>query len=217
VQEKTHVVWELSLEIRTRLESRKRSTSSPELNYAEHMNASKLYLFLFMLIGNYFFTVLVVGLVAARISLLRKPKPLKINTVAEAFLSFYMLFPVGISNLINFVFHVFFGDMAAKFIGWENSPFQAEVGFASLGVGITGILAYKASFPFRVATFIPPAAFLLGAAGGHIYQMIAAHNFSPGNVGLVLPSDVLIPVIGFIFLWLSYKHPQSDAANQKSR
>ena len=175
------------------------------------MDGSKLQLFLLLLIGNYFFTLLIIGLVAAWISLLRNPKPLKINTVSEAFLSYYMLFPVGISNLVNFAFHVFLGDMAARFIGWENSPFQAEVGFASLGVGIAGVLAYKASLPFRVATFIPPAAFSLGAAGGHIYQMIAAHNFSPGNVGLVLPSDILIPVIGFIFLWLSYKHPRSEA------
>jgi hypothetical protein len=176
------------------------------------MNGSTLYLVLWLLIGNYFSTLLIIGLIAAWISLLRKPKPRKINTVAEAFLSYYMLFPIGISNLVNFVFHVFFGNMAAKFIGWENSPFQAEVGFASLGVGIAGALAYKASLPFRVATFIPPAAFSLGAAGGHIYQMLAAHNFSPGNVGLVLPSDILIPVIGFIFLWLAYKHPKSESA-----
>ena len=33
--------------------------------------------------------------------------------------------------------------------------------------------------------------------------MIAAHNFSPGNVGLVLPIDILMPIIGFLFLWLS--------------
>jgi hypothetical protein len=123
------------------------------------MNDSKVHLFLFVLIGNYFFTLVIIGLAAAWISLLRKPKPLKINTVAEALLSYYMLFPIGISNLINFVFHVFFGDTAAKFIGWDNSPFQAEVGSASLGVGIAGVLAYKASLPFRVATFIPPAAF----------------------------------------------------------
>jgi hypothetical protein len=179
------------------------------------MNGSKVQLFLFLLIGNYFFTLLIVGLVAAWISLRRKPKPVRINSVAEALLSYYMFFPVGISNLINFVFHVFFGDIAAKFIGWENSPFQTEVGFASLGVGIAGVLAYKASLPFRVATFIPPAAFSLGAAGGHIYQMITAHNFSPGNVGLVLPSDILIPVIGFVFLWLSYKHPKPGAEGQK--
>ena len=180
------------------------------------MNGSKLQLFLFLLVGNYFFTLLIIGLIAAWISLLRKPKPLRINTVAEALLSCYMLFPIGISNLVNFVFHVFFGDIAAKFIGWENSPFQAEVGFASLGVGIAGVFAYKASLPFRVATFIPPAAFSLGAAGGHIYQMIAAHNFAPGNVGLVLPSDILIPIVGIVFLWLSYKHPKSGVGNHKT-
>jgi len=179
------------------------------------MNDSKVYLFFFVLIGNYFFTLFIVGLVTAWVSLLRKPRPLKTSTVAESFLSYYMLFPVGISNLINFIFHVFFGDTAAKFIGWDNSPFQAEVGFASLGVGIAGVLAYKASLPFRVATFIPPAAFSLGAAGGHIYQMIGAHNFAPGNVGLVLPSDILIPVVGFVFLWLSYKHPKSGAPDYK--
>ena len=179
------------------------------------MNGSKVHLFLFVLIGNYFFTLLIIGLVAGLISLLSKPRPLRISTVAEAFLSHYMLFPIGISNLINFVFHVFFGDTAAKFIGWDNSPFQAEGGFASLGIGIAGVIAFKASLPFRFATLIPPAVFSLGAAGGHIYQMIAAHNFSPGNVGLVLPSDILIPVVGFVFLWLSYKYPKSEAGNRK--
>src|SRR5439155_17722722 len=112
-----------------------------------------------------------------------------------------------------FIFHRFFGDIAAKFIGWENSPFQAEVGFASLGVGTAGVIAFKASFPFRLATLIPPSVFSLGAAGGHIYQMIAAHNFSPGNVGLVLPIDILMPVIGFVFLQLSYKDPQTGTGN----
>jgi hypothetical protein len=179
------------------------------------MNGSKVHLFLFVLIGNYFFTLLIIGLIAGLISLLSKPRPRRTSTIAEAFLSYYMLFPIGISNLINFVFHLFFGDTAAKFIGWENSPFQAEVGFASLGIGIAGVIAYKASLPFRFATLIPPAVFSLGAAGGHIYQMVAAHNFSPGNVGLVLPSDVLIPVIGFIFLWLSYEHPKFGTANRE--
>jgi hypothetical protein len=179
------------------------------------MDRSELSLFLFILISNYFLTFLIIGLIAGLISLLNKPKPQRINTVAEALFSYYMLFTIGLSNLVNFVFHVFFGDTAAKFIGWEQSPFQAEVGFASLGIGIAGVIAYKASPPFRFATLIPPAVFSLGAAGGHIYQMVAAHNFSPGNVGLVLPSDIVIPVVGFVFLGLSYKHPKSEAANRK--
>ena len=109
---------------------RARIHTNPEITNALHksfqiqlvgdMNGSKLHLFL-LLIGNYFFTLLIIGLVAAWISLLRKPKPLKIDVATEAFLSNYMLFPIGISNLINFLFHVFFGDTSAKFIGWDNS------------------------------------------------------------------------------------------------
>jgi hypothetical protein len=109
---------------------------------------------------------------------------------------------------------VFFGDIAAKFIDWENSPFQAEVGFASLGVEIAGVIAFKASLPFRFAMLTPPPTFSLGAAGGHIYPMIVAHNFSPGHVGLVLAIDMLMPIIGFVFLWLSYKHPQPGIGNR---
>jgi len=175
-------------------------------------NSSSLIIFF---IGNYFVTFLIIGLIAAGISLLNKPKPLRINTVAEAFFSYYLLFTIGINNLVNFVFHVFFGDIAAEFIGWQNSPFQAEVGFASLGVGIAGVIAFKASLPFRFATLIPPSIFSLGAGGGHIYQMIVAHNFSPGNVGLVLPSNFLIPLTGFIFLGLSYKHPKPGTEDHK--
>jgi uncharacterized protein DUF6790 len=113
------------------------------------MDDSKFSSTLVFFVGNYFVTFFIIGLIAAAISLLNKPKPLRIGEVSEAFLSYYLLFAIGINNLINFVFHVFFGDVAAKFIGWENSPFQAEVGFASLGVGIAGVLAFKASLPFR--------------------------------------------------------------------
>jgi hypothetical protein len=179
------------------------------------MDDSKFSSALIFVIGNYFVTFFIIGLIAAGISLLNKPKPLRIGEVGEAFFSYYLLFAIGINNLINFVFHVFLGDIAAKFIGWANSPFQAEVGFASLGVGIAGVIAFRASLPFRFATLIPPSAFSLGAAGGHIYQMIVAHNFSPGNVGLVLPIDLLMPVIGFVFLWLSYKHPKPGSADRK--
>src|SRR5438045_5827429 len=177
------------------------------------MEDSKLSSPLVFFVGNYFVTFFIIGLIAAGISLLNKLKPLRIGEVSEAFLSYHLLFAIGINNLINFVFHVFFGDVAAKFIGWENSPFQAEVGFASLGVGIAGVIAFRASLPFRFATLIPPSAFSFGAAGGHIYQMIAAHNFSPGNVGLVLPIDILMPVSGFVFLRLSYKDPQTGTGN----
>ena len=126
------------------------------------MDDSKFSAVLVFFVGNYFVTFFIIGLIAAGISLLNKPKPLRIDEVAEAFLSYHLLFAIGINNLINFVFHVFFGDMAAEFIGWENSPFQAEVGFASLGVGIAGVIAFKASLPFRVRDTDSALGFLIG-------------------------------------------------------
>jgi uncharacterized protein DUF6790 len=176
------------------------------------MDDSKIPPALIFFVGNYFVAFFIIGLIAAGLSLLNKQKPLRIADVSEALLSYHLLFAIGINNLINFVFHVFFGDVSAKFIGWENSPFQAEVGFASLGVGIAGVIAFKASLPFRFATLIPPWCFSLGAAGGHLYQMMVAHNFSPGNVGLVLPIDIVMPIVGFVFLWLCYTHPQPESA-----
>jgi len=179
------------------------------------MDESKFSGLLMFFVANYFFSFLIIGLAAGVLSLINKPKPLRADVVAEGLFSYYLLFTIGINNLVNFYFHVFVGDLAAKFIGWEDSPFQAEVGFASLGVGIAGIIAFRASLPFRFATLIPPSAFAWGAAAGHIYQMIVAHNFSPGNVGVVLPMGIVIPIVGFLFLWLSYKHPKPATAHHK--
>jgi hypothetical protein len=36
--------------------------------------------------------------------------------------------------------------------------------------------------------------------------MIAEHNFAPGNAGIIFWSDILVPLIGFIFLWLQRRY-----------
>src|SRR5207247_9419969 len=64
-------------------------------------------------IANYFFSFLIIGLAAGVISLINKPKPLRADVVAEALFSYYLLFTIGVNNLVNFVFHVFVGDTAA--------------------------------------------------------------------------------------------------------
>lgn len=56
----------------------------------------------------------------------------------EALFAYFLLFSIGFSYLYNFVMHTFFGELAAGFIGWQDSPFQAEVGFASLGFAVVG-------------------------------------------------------------------------------
>ncbi|MPZ41715.1 MAG: hypothetical protein GEU95_27485 [Rhizobiales bacterium] len=156
-------------------------------------------------LSNFTLTFLFLGLIASAIALLRAPKPLTAPVVVESLFSYFLLFSIGFSFLYNFVMHTFFGEMAAKFIGWANSPFQLEVGFASLGFALVGFLAFRRSFDLRLAAVVGPAMFLLGAAGGHIYQMIDAGNFAPGNAGVIFYTDIIVPALGFLLLWLQHR------------
>jgi len=152
------------------------------------------------ILGNFTLTFLVIGLVAAGISLLRRPPPRTRAMALEAVLTWFLFFSIGVSFTYNFVFHVFFGDLAASYIGWANSPFQAEVGYASLGFAAVGFLAFRSGWTVRLAAVLGPALFLWGAAVGHLLDMVRTHNFAPGNAGVIFWTDILLPVFGFALL-----------------
>ena len=107
-------------------------------------------------------------------------------------------------------FHAFFGGLAARFIGWADSPFQFEVATASLGFAAVGFLAAWRSFDLRLAAVVGPALFTLGAAAGHVYQMVTANNFAPGNAGLIFYADIFVPLFGFTLLWLARPSAHAD-------
>lgn len=158
--------------------------------------------FIGFVLGNFTLSFFIIGLIFAAVSLAMRRGPRTAGAVIEALLRWFLFFSIGCSFLYNFVMHVFFAEMAAHFIGWANSPFQYEVGFASLGFAVVGLLAFRGGPGFRTAAVLGPAGFLWGAAGGHVYQMIVAHNFAPGNAGVIFWSDIFIPLIGFVLLYL---------------
>lgn len=157
-------------------------------------------------LSNFTLTFLVIGLIFSAVALMRLREPHTPAWIVEKLLTWHVFFCVGIDNLYNFVMHVFFGEMAARFIGWADSPFQLEVGMASLGFAVVGLLAAFRSFDLRLAAILGPGIFTLGAAAGHIHQMITAHNFAPGNAGVIFWTDILIPVFGFVLLWLQHRY-----------
>lgn len=155
-------------------------------------------------LSNYSLTFLVLGLAAALVATARA-RPAGPQIVIEKLLAWHVFWSIGVGYLYNFVMHGFFGRMSAAFIGWADSPFQFEVATASLGFAVVGFLAAFRSFDLRLAAIVGPGLFTLGAAAGHIHQMMAEHNFAPGNAGVIFYMDILIPLFGLLLLWLRHR------------
>jgi len=157
-------------------------------------------------LSNFTLTFFVIGLAVSGIAIGRAPRPLSRAIVVENLLSWYVFFSIGVCYLYNAVFHIFFGKMAAAFIGWADSPFQFEVGTASLGFAVVGFLAAFRSFDLRLGAIVPFTIFTLGAAVGHVREMLTAGNFAPGNAGVIFYTDLIIPPMGLLLLWLQSRY-----------
>ncbi|MEO7402627.1 MAG: DUF6790 family protein [Burkholderiales bacterium] len=117
------------------------------------------------------------------------------GSFVEQLFRWVLLLSVGVQGVYTFILHVFFSTYAAEHIGWAPSPFQFEVGVADLTVGLLGLIAFWSNFSFRVAATIAAVVWYGGDAIGHVYQMIVAHNFAPGNAGPWFWTDVLVPIV----------------------
>jgi hypothetical protein len=156
------------------------------------------------LLSNFTLTFFLIGLICSFARIYRHRSVASPASVIESLFSYYCLWSLGICFCYNAVMHIVFHQMAAGFIGWADSPFQLEVGFASLGMGVVGILAYRNNFSIRLSVIVMSSIFLWGAAAGHLYQISVHHNDAPGNAGIMLWTGLLQPLISLTLLVLSY-------------
>jgi hypothetical protein len=94
------------------------------------------------------------------------------------------LFAVGVggNGILSFFAHFFLSDVVADSIGWESgSPFQLEIAFANLAIGILGVIATGRRDGFREATVIAVTTFSLGATIVHFMDILSSGNLAPGN------------------------------------
>ena len=134
--------------------------------------------------------------------------------IVEIFLLSFLVISVGIGGIWAFIGHAFLPAQVAANIGWPVSPFQLEVAFANLAIGVLGILCYWIRDNFWTATVISSSIFLLGDAYGHIVNLILFANNTPGNSGSVLYMDIFGPII-LIALLIIYKRIQKQLLKNK--
>jgi hypothetical protein len=107
---------------------------------------------------------------------------------------------VGAGAVFGFVGHTFEARQVAEQIGFPpGNPFQWEVAWANLGVGVVALIAARRR-DFWWPTAILNAIFLWGAAWGHIYQLVVNGNHHPYNSGAILYTDLLVPAAVLVML-----------------
>jgi len=134
--------------------------------------------------------------------------------IVEIFLLSFLVISVGIGGIWAFIGHAFLPAQVAANIGWPVSPFQLEVAFANLAIGVLGILCYWIRDNFWTATVISSSIFLLGDAYGHIVNIVLFANNASGNSGSVLYMDIFGPII-LIALLIIYKRMQKQLLKNK--
>lgn len=102
--------------------------------------------------------------------------------------------PVGGMFIVSGFMHTVLAKKTSAMIGWQTNGFQYELGFASYGIGIAGIVAAGTTQTVAwVVVTIVVTTFLFGAAANHFKEMIRDKNFAPGNT-IINISNIGLPV-----------------------
>jgi hypothetical protein len=118
----------------------------------------------------------------------------------EVCLIYLFVLGVGGGGLGGFFGHIFAADAVAESIGWaKGSPFQQEMGFANLTLGILGFVAAGRRDGFREATVVAISVLAIGASAVHFVDILESGNLAPGNsiqiLGNLLKPALLVPLV----------------------
>lgn len=115
--------------------------------------------------------------------------------VVDAVLCWVLVIQVGGGGIWAFLGHYFKSDEIAGYIGWPaGNPFQKEIAFTNLALGVCGVLCYFFRDGFWLATIVFVSVFLLGAFSVHVREQRESGNRNPGNAGPVFFADILVPL-----------------------
>ncbi len=122
----------------------------------------------------------------------------------ETFLLYQIVFSLGLTSWLAALALYIRPDYVASYTGWPGCPFQIQLGNVNLGYGILGILSIWFRGNFWSATIIGFSVWILGDAVHHIIDSIRTNNFSAGNIGVPLITDIVVPVV-LLYLLFLYK------------
>jgi hypothetical protein len=121
----------------------------------------------------------------------------------EVFIMYLLAISVGANGLGGAFGHLFLSDLVAEGVGWATgSPFQLEMGYANLLVGVLGLMAVGRRDGFRTAAILATTILGFGATLVHLQDIAAYGNLAPGNT-IQNIGNMLDPILLIGLTWWS--------------
>ncbi len=150
-----------------------------------------------------FISLYAIGIVGFLVHSLFLPRNKRTRSkLIEIFLLYQIVFSLGIPSLIAYVGLMFFGPAFTEFVGWQTSGFDQELANFNLAFGVLGILSIWLRKYFWVATILGFSIWSL--IGG--FQRISQEILLGNPVGVPLYTDILVPAVLILGLYLYYKN-----------
>ena len=153
------------------------------------------------LLSDYSLWTVVLALV---LGVLQTRNQFTISRAAEASLLWIAFWVLGVGGVYGFIVHIAFGPFIAEQIGWPNSPFQNEVAYANLMIGILGFSSFwNRKRDYLLAAMCAYSIWFFADGVGHVVSVVSNHDLAPSNAGVILYTDLLTPLLVVILLWIS--------------
>ena len=166
-------------------------------------------------LDGYPITLLLLGLLAAAMSLAATHRERTAERVASTLLRWYLVFAVGLTFLVRFVLLGWFGGAGSHLAGASSDGLQHQVTAACLGFALIGFLGGFGGLGMRLAAVVGSAAFLWGGALG---LMLPAQTLSATHLlDATRYADLLVPLIGFGLLAWQAKAQSRRSVFARSR
>jgi hypothetical protein len=97
-----------------------------------------------------------------------------------------VVYLIGWAGIGAGISHLLFAKKTSTSIGWAASPFETEVGFADLAMGIAGVMASGQPSTFWFAVIIINAIFRVGCGVNHARDVVQRHNLATNNTKILV-------------------------------
>lgn len=115
---------------------------------------------------------------------------------------------VGFQSLFVFMIHVWHPEISTEIAGWPATPLLFQMAMVNLSFGILGFLSTFSSLGFKTATTLGYAIWIFGDGTGHLFNILT-NKVDDRNIGLLLYTDMAVPLILVMLLMLVYQNYKS--------